>query len=74
MEEELKVQQQKLSSSINVSKEKLNFNIKSDSKESYKFTIYNEEDDLTFLFENTKEFPVKKYELKISLKKLKEMD
>ena len=61
-------------SNINIQQQKLSFTIKSDSNESYKFTIYNEEDDLIFIMENLKEFPIKKYELKISLKKLKEMD
>jgi hypothetical protein len=53
---------------------KLKFSIKSDSKKSYNFTIFNKEDTLTFFFEDLADFPVKVYELKITLKELKEKD
>ena len=61
-------------SNTNLPQNKINFTIKSDENESYKFTVFNEEDDITLILENLKEFPIKIYELKISLKKLKEMD
>ena len=51
------------------------FEIKSKSKkDKYKFTIYNDGDNITFNLENTKKFPIKFYELKTSLKELKEKD
>ena len=43
-------------------------------EDKYKFTIYNEEDNITFNLESMKEFPVKIYEIKTSLKELKEKD
>ena len=61
-------------SNTNLPQNKINFTIKSDENESYKFTVFNEEDDITLILENLKEFPIKIYELKTSLKKLKEMD
>ena len=53
---------------------KLKFSIKSDSKKSYNFTVSNKEDTLTFFFEDLADFPVKVYELKITLKELREKD
>ena len=61
-------------SNTNLPQNKLDFTIKSDENETYKFTVFNEEDDITLILENLKEFPIKIYELKTSLKKLKEMD
>jgi len=55
------------------SKTKEKFILKS-KEDDYKFTIYNEEDNITFNLQNTKEFPVKIFEKKTSLKELKEND
>ena len=52
---------------------KMNFTIKL-KDDKYKFTIFNKGDDITFKLENMKDFPVKIYEAKISLKELKEKD
>ena len=49
------------------------FELKS-KKDKYNFTIYNDGDNITFNLENTKKFPIKFYELKTSLKELKEKD
>ncbi len=53
---------------------KLKFSIKSDSKKTYNFTIFGQEDNLTFILEDLEDFPMKIYELKITLKELKEKD
>ena len=52
---------------------KNNFSLKSENT-TYDFTLINKEDELTFKFEDLKEFPVKIYELKIEFAKLKELD
>lgn len=52
---------------------KNNFSLKSD-KNCYDFTLINKEDELTFKFEDLKEFPVKIFELIIEFNKLKELD
>ena len=49
------------------------FSLKSENT-SYDFTLINKEDELTFKFENLKDFPVKIYELKIKFQKLQELD
>ena len=49
------------------------FSLKSENA-SYDFTLINKEDELTFKFENLKDFPVKIYELKIEFQKLQELD
>ena len=53
---------------------KLKFNVKSESKKSYNFTLFNKEDDVTLIFEDLADFPMKMYELKTKLKELKEKD
>lgn len=53
---------------------KISFKLQQDSEHPYNFTLFNKEDDLTFNFEDIKDFPVKIFELKISLKELKELD
>ena len=40
---------------------KMNFIIKL-KEDKYKFSIFNKEDNITFKFENIKDFPVKIYE------------
>jgi len=52
---------------------KLNFSLKSE-KNSYDFTLINKNEELTFKFENLKDFPIKVYELKIEFEKLKQLD
>lgn len=52
---------------------KMNFKLKSENN-SYDFTLLNKENELTFKFEDLKEFPVKLYELKIDFEKLRESD
>ena len=52
---------------------KMNFKLKSESN-LYDFTLLNKENELTFKFEDLKEFPVKLYELKIDFEKLRESD
>jgi len=49
------------------------FSLKSENA-SYDFTLINREDEITFKFENLKDFPVKIYELKIGFQKLQELD
>jgi len=43
-------------------------------EDKYQLTVFNEEDNITFIVENLKDFPVKFYEVKTSLKELKEKD
>lgn len=52
---------------------KVNFTLKAENT-TYDFTLINKGEELTFKFENLKEFPIKLYELKIELEKLKQMD
>ena len=52
---------------------KINFKLKSDNN-AYDFTLSNKEKEITFKFEDLKEFPVKIYELVIDFDKLKEQD
>lgn len=61
-------------SNSNLNQTKLKFSLYTDKKEPFKFTIFNEEDNITFIFESMKEFPVKIYEMKTSLTELKEKD
>ncbi len=49
------------------------FIIKS-KEDNYRLTIIYEKDDITFIIENLKDFPVKIYELKTTLNELKEKD
>ena len=53
---------------------KLKFTLKSKLSNTYSFIISNKEDDLIFTLENSKDFPIKIYELKTSFKELKELD
>lgn len=53
---------------------KINFKLQPNSEHPFNFTLFNKEDDLTFNFQDTKDFPIKFFELKISLKELKELD
>ena len=53
---------------------KLNFKLKQNSEQTYSFTIFNIEENITFVFEDLKNFPMKVFELKISLNDLKELD
>ena len=52
---------------------KLNFILKSENT-SYDFSISNKGEEITLKVEDLQEFPVKIYELKIELEKLKELD
>lgn len=54
-----------------IKKEK--FIIKS-KEDNYRLTIINEKDDITFIIENLKDFPVKIYELKTTLNELKKKE
>ena len=53
---------------------KINFKLLPNSEHPYNFILLNKEDDLTFNFQDTKDFPIKFFELKISMKELKELD
>ena len=53
---------------------KLNYKLNQKSEHPYNFTLFNKEDDLTFYFEDTKDFPLKFFELKTSMKELKQLD
>ena len=52
---------------------KINFKLKSENN-AYDFTLSNKEKEITFKFEDLKEFPVKIYELVINFDKLREQD
>ena len=52
---------------------KINFTLKSENS-AYDFTLINKGEELTFKFEDLKEFPVKLYELKIEFEKLRQLD
>ena len=52
---------------------KVNFSLKAE-KTTYDFTLIKKGEELTFKFENIKEFPIKLYELKIQFEKLKDLD
>ena len=51
----------------------MNFSLKAE-KATYDFTLIKKGEELTFQFENIKEFPIKLYELKIQFEKLKDLD
>ena len=53
---------------------KLKLKVKSDSQKAFNFTLLNNEDTLTFIFEDSTDFPFKIYELTITLKELKEKE
>lgn len=56
---------------------KFNFKVKSSSEKtekSYNLTLLYKDDNFVFTFEDMADFPVKIYELKGSLKELKEID
>ena len=55
------------------SSSKINFTLKSENA-SFDFTLINEGEELTFKFEDIKEFPVKIYQLKIQFKELGKLD
>ena len=52
---------------------KVNFTLKSENS-SYDFTIIDNNKEITLKIEDLKEFPIKIYELKIELEKLKQID
>lgn len=56
-----------------ISSSKVNFTLKSENT-SYDFTLITKEDELTFKFEDLKEFPVKLYELKIQFEKFRQLN
>ena len=53
---------------------KINYKLNQKSEHPYNFTLFYKEDDLTFYFEDTKDFPIKFFELKTSMKELKQLD
>ena len=53
---------------------KLNFKLKQNSEQTYSFTVSSIEENITFVFEDLKNFPMKVFELKISLNDLIELD
>ena len=53
---------------------KFKFKVKSSSEKSYNLTLSYKDENFVFTFEDMADFPVKIYELKGSLKELKEMD
>ena len=53
---------------------RLNFKLNEKSEQPYHFTVLYKEDDITIIIEETKTFPIKIFELKTSLKDLKELD
>ena len=53
---------------------KFKFKVKSSSEKSYNLTLLYKDENFVFTFEDMADFPVKIYELKGSLKELKEMD
>ena len=56
-----------------ISSSKVNFTLKSENT-SYDFTLITKGDELTFKFEDLKEFPVKLYELKIQFEKFRQLN
>ena len=53
---------------------RLHFKLNEKSEQPYHFTVLYKEDDITIIIEETKTFPIKIFELKTSLKDLKELD
>ncbi len=53
---------------------KFKFKVKSSSEKSYNLTLLYKDENFVFTFEDMADFPVKIYELKGSLKELKEID
>ena len=53
---------------------KINVELQTNSEQKYNLTVFNKEEDLTFILENQSDFPMKIFELKISMRELKELD
>ena len=58
----------------NSSTKKLTFSLQKNSDKIYEFTISIKDEDITFLFEETNNFPMKIFELKITLKDLTQLN
>ena len=53
---------------------KINVELQTNSEQKYNLTVFNKEEDLTFTLENQNDFPMKIFELKISMRELKDLD